>query len=87
MGARGGWSGATDPKQKYLALIPRVGGAVVDDNFMNPPELSEILGLPEHVLIGQPRREADDENEIPLDDPNVGQVFPVLGNLLLLGLK
>ena len=76
-----------DQETKYLALIPRVGGAVIDDDFVDPPKLAEVLGFPEHVLVGKPRGEADDKNEIPLDDPNVGQMFAVLGNLLLLGLE
>ncbi len=68
-------------------MISRIGGAVVDDDFMYPSEFSEILRFPEHLLIRQSRRKSDDENEIPLDDTNVGQVLPVLGDLLLLGLE
>ena len=71
----------------YLALISRIGGAVVNDNFMYPTKLSEILRFPENLLIRQSWRKSDDENKIPLNDANVGKVLPVLRDLLLLGLK
>ena len=70
-----------------LSLIPRVWSVLIDDHFMYPAELAEIFRLPKHILISESWRKSDDKNEIPLNDSNVGQMFPVLGNLLLLGLK
>ena len=59
---------------------------MVDDYLVYLAELAKVLGLLEHVRIGQPGREANHEDQVPLHHPHVGQVLPVLGDLLLLGL-
>ena len=58
---------------------------MVDDHLVDLAELAEVLWLPEHVLVGEPRREPDDEHQVPLHDAHVGQVLAVLRDLGLLG--
>ena len=71
----------------YLALIPRIGSTVIDDNFMYSSKFSEIFGLFKDFLIRQSWRKADHKDQVSLNNSNVGQMFPVLGDLLLLSLE
>ncbi len=59
---------------------------MVYDYLVDLAELSEVLGLLEHVGVGQPGRQADHKDQILLHDSDIGQVFPVLRDLLLLRL-
>jgi hypothetical protein len=54
---------------------------------MYPAEFPEIFRFPKNLLIRQAGGKSDDKNEIPLNNPNIGKVFPILRDLLLLCLK
>jgi hypothetical protein len=54
---------------------------LVDDDFVYLAKLAKILVPFEHLRVGQPHGEADDENEIPLHHPDAGQVLPALAQL------
>jgi hypothetical protein len=60
---------------------------MVNNNFMYPTKFSEIFRFPKNLLIRQAGGKSDDKNEIPLNDPNIGKVFPIFRDLLLLCLK
>lgn len=90
------WKRDTDTTYRYyftrrtstcLALIPRIRGAMVNNDFMYPAEFPEIFRFPKNLLIRQAGGKSDDKNEIPLNNPNIGEVFPILRDLLLLCLK
>ena len=74
-----GWNTYAD-----LVLVARVRGAVVYHDLVDLAELAEVLGLPQDVRVGEPRREPDDEDEVLLDDSDVGEVLAVLRDPLLL---
>lgn len=59
--------------------------AGVDDDLVYLAELAKELVLLEYVRVCDPGTDADDEHEVLLDDPQVGQVsLPVLLLLRLL---
>ena len=70
----------------YLVLVPCVRRTRIDHHFMDLSELSEVLLFSKHFGIRQPWRKTHDKYEVLLDHADVGQMLPVLGDLLLLGL-
>ena len=67
-------------------MVSRVRGAGVDDDLVYFAKLAKVLLLSEDLGVRQPWRETDHEDQVFLDDADVSQVLPVLGDLLLLGL-
>ena len=70
----------------YLVLVSCVCSAGVDDDLVYFAKLAKVLLLSEDLGVRQPWRETDHEDQVFLDDADVGQVLPVLGDFLLLGL-
>ena len=70
----------------YLVLVSRIRRAGVDDDLVDLAEFSKVLLLAEDLCVRQPGRQAHHKHEVLLDHADVGQVLPVLGDFLLLGL-
>ena len=70
----------------YLVLVPRIRRAGVDNHLVDLSELAKVLLLAEDLGVRQPGRQAHHKHKVLLDHADVGQVFPILGDLLLLGL-
>ena len=56
---------------------------MVYHDFVNFPKLAEVVQLFQYFRVSQPRGEADHKHQVFLNNPDIGQVFPILGNLQL----